>query len=327
MNFDLALEEFRRYLKQNFDSKDTQKTYFEGVKLTLEGKNLDALTQRDLDDIDIGLKERGLASNTIRVRRAAINLFCKTILKRKDLHLKIPWQKPIHKEPIPPEEIERILEVAKVKSKLDYALILVLYDEALRRSEVCNLNVDDVRPKTMELYLRDSKTGNNIIKMTSRVANAIDDYILYERRPEDPQEKAIFVSSRGTRIGEHFVRDHVKDLAVQAGITTRVHPHRFRTSCITHLFNNKINPEIIRKHARHSQLRQTYEYDRPTQTDEADVIERVFVKKDDLNNDDRIKATVDKYIKGEITKFEMQTILDVLRPKQLKNEGELRGYQ
>jgi integrase len=114
---------------------------------------------------------------------------------------------------------------------------------------------------------------------------------------------------------------------VKAGITTRTHPHRFRTTCITHLFNNKINPEIIRKHARHSKLRQTFEYDRPTQTDEADALERVFVKKEKLDDDDRIKVTIDNYIKGEITNIELQTILDVLRPKQLKSDGELRGYQ
>jgi len=327
MNFDFAIEEFRRYLKQNYEKENTRECYLKGVKLTLKDKNLDALTQRDLDDISIGLKEKGRKPNTVRIRHAAINLFCKEILKREDLHLKIPWQKKHHKDSIPPEEMERILEVAKTKSKLDYAILLTFYDEGLRQSELRKLDLDDVWNATRELYLRDSKTGDDIVTMTSKVADAIKDYALYERKPKDPKDQALFISSRGERIGEHFVRDHVKKLAVEAGITTRMYPHRFRTTCITHLFNNHINPITIQKHARHADIRQTLEYDRPTQQEMKGDIERVFVKKENLNDDERVKATVDKYTKGDITKDELLTILDALRPKQLKYEGELRGYQ
>jgi hypothetical protein len=55
-------------------------------------------------------------------------------------------------------------------------------------------------------------------------------------------------------------------------------------------------------------------------------IERVFVKKKLLDDDDRIRASVDKYHKGEITKTELITLLDVLRPKQLKPTSEFPGY-
>ncbi len=335
MNFDTAIEEFRRYLKQN-NKREYKKTtlhcYAEGVTLTLKDKDLDNLTQRDLDDISISLKEKGnkgkgCKPNTVRLRHAAINLFCKEILKRTDLHLMVPRQKTTQKFPIPPKEIERILEIAKKKSKLDYAVTLTLLDEGLRRSELCNLNLDDVQFETLEIYLNDSKTGNNIVTMTTRVAEAIKDYILYERQPKDAKDQALFISKRGTRIKEHFVRNHVKERAVEAGITTRMYPHRYRTTCITHLLNNKINPLTAQHHARHATLQQTMDYDRPTQQDMKGDIERVFVKKNNLDDEGRVRASVDKYLKGEITNTELQTILDVLRPKLLKYEGELRGYQ
>jgi len=329
MNFDTAIEEFRRYLKQNNKrdySKNTMHCYVEGVTNTLKDKDLDNLTQRDLDDISIGLKDKGQKPNTIRLRHAAINVFCREILKREDLHLQIPWQKRTIKDSIPPKEMERILEAAKTKSKLDYAVLLIFNDGALRISEVCNLNLDDVKFATLELYLRDSKTGNDIVTMTTRVADAINDYILYERQPAEKNEQALFISKRGRRIGQHFVRSHVKALAVEAGITTRVHPQRFRTTSITHLLNNKVNPISVQHHARHADLRQTMEYNRPTQQDMKGDIERVFVKKELLDNEDRIRASVDKYYKGEITKDELQTLLDVSKPKQLKPEGEFSGY-
>lgn len=329
MNFDTAIEEFRRYLKQNNKkeySKNTLHCYVEGVTLTLKDKDLDNLTQRDLDDISIKLKNDGLKANTIRLQHAAINLFCIEILKRTDLHLMVPWQKKTQKYPIPPKEMDRILEAAKKKSKLDYGIILTLLDEGLRRSELCNLNLDDIQYETLEIYLNDTKTGNNVIDMTTRVADALKDYILYERQPKDAKDKALFISKRGIRIAEHFVRSHVKARAVEAGITTRIHPHRFRTTCITELLNNKVNPLTAQKHARHATLKQTMDYDRPTQQDMKLQIERTFVKKDLLGNEDRIKASVDKYLKGEITEDTLKTLLDVVKPKQLKPEGEFSGY-
>ena len=280
-----------------------------------------------MDDISITLKEKQLKPNTIRLRHASINLFCKEILKREDLHLRVPWQKPTIKDVLIHEQTERILEIAKIKSKIDYAVLLTLNDGALRKSEVCYLNLDDVRFDTIELYLRDSKTGNNIVTMTTRVADAIKDYVLYERQPMNDNEQALFISKRGKRIGEHFVRNHVKACAAEAGITTRVYPHLFKASCITHLLNEGINPKSVQQHARHAHLSQTMQYNRPTQQQMKADIERVFVRKGNLDDEDRIRASVDKYHKGEITKDELLSLLDVLRPKQLKYEGELRGYQ
>jgi len=329
MNFDTAIEEFRRYLKQNNKReyrKNTLHCYIEGVTLTLKDKDLDNLTQRDLDDISLALKEKGCKPNTIRLRHATINLFCKEILKREDLHLMVPWQKRTQKYPIPPKEMERMLEVAKEKSKIDYAILLILLDEGLRRSELCNLNVDDVKFETREIHLNDTKTGNNVVAMTTRVADAIKDYILYERQPKDAKDQALFISKRGIRIGEHFVRSHVKERAVEAGIATRMYPHRFRTTCITYLLNNRTNPLTAMHHARHATLKQTMDYDRPTQQDMKGDIERVFVKKNNLDDEDRIRASVDKYLKGEITQHELQMLLDVVKPKQLKPEGEFSGY-
>jgi hypothetical protein len=55
-------------------------------------------------------------------------------------------------------------------------------------------------------------------------------------------------------------------------------------------------------------------------------IERIFVKKTILEDKDREKAVFDKYIKGEITVQEAITLLDVMRPKQLKPRTEFTGY-
>jgi hypothetical protein len=55
-------------------------------------------------------------------------------------------------------------------------------------------------------------------------------------------------------------------------------------------------------------------------------IERIFVKKAILEDKDREKIIFEKYVKGEITIQEAITLLDVIRPKQLKPSSKFPGY-
>jgi site-specific recombinase XerD len=324
-SFDHAIDEYQRYLWQNGYKKNSIKNYLKTIRQTLKNTDLETITQRTLDDISIELR-KCYQPNGNRIRHAAINLFCKVVLKRNDLHLKIPRSKHRNRDVLTNQEVEKILEAASEESRAVYGVIQTIYDCALRINEVCNLNLEDIDFQSMEISLRDTKTGDNIVTMTTRVAEAINDYLVYERCPADKKEKALFISEHGLRIGEHFVRSHLKRCAVEAGIHKRVYTHMLRASCITHLLNNGINPLIVQRHARHNSFRTTMIYNRPTQQQMKDDIERIFVKKSVLEDKDREKAVFDKYLKGEITVQEAMTLLEVMRPKQLKPTSEFPGY-
>lgn len=55
-------------------------------------------------------------------------------------------------------------------------------------------------------------------------------------------------------------------------------------------------------------------------------IERIFVIKPELNDDNRIKAVFERYLKGEITTNELHNLLMVMKPKQLKTDSEFNRY-
>ena len=325
MNFDHTINEFRRYLWQNGYSKNTIESYTESIEKTIIDKDLEALSQKDLDDIAIELREKYEPGGN-RMRHAAINLFCKTILKRQDLHLKIPRSKTKNKDILTNEQMEKILNASKTKGRTVYAMLQILYDCALRKSEICHLNIEDVNFDMLEIFLKNTKTGDAIVTITSRVASAIQDYLLYDRRPRTPGEKALIVNKYGKRIGEHFVRNHLKECAIEAGITKNVYPHMIRASCITHLLNKGINPLTVQQHARHSDFRTTMIYNRPTQQQMKADIERVFVVKSDLTDEDRARTLFDKYLRGELSLNEMNALLEVTQPKQLKPKIGFTGY-
>ncbi len=325
MNFGHAITKFERYLWQNEYSRNTKKIYLKTIRQTLKHKDLDQLNQEQLDSISIDLIKK-YETNGNRTRFAALNLFCKAILKREDLHLKIPRSKEKNKDVLTEKEIDKLIKAAKQEGRADYLVILLLYDEALRKGETLKLNMDDIDHESMEIKLRDTKSGDKIVTMTSRVSEAIKNYILYERKPKSSEQNALLVNKFGDRIGEHFVRNLVKKCAIKAGINKRVYPHMLRASSITYMLNKQINPKTVQNHARHKHLSQTMIYNRPTQQQMRRDIERIFVTKPKLTNQDRAKAAFDKFLNGEITQQELDSLLELLRPKQLKHQSELSGY-
>jgi len=278
------LERYYQYLRQNSYSKNTIESYCETIEQTLSHKNVEALSQEDLDRIRLKLVEK-YQHNGNRMRFAAINLFCKKILKRDDLYLSIPRSKIKNKDMLTNDQIEKIVEVATTKSKEIYAMIQTLYDCALRKQEVCDLNLEDVNFETLELSLRNTKTGDQIVSMTSRVAEAIRSYMEGERETIGEDEHALFLNRYKKRIGEHFVRIHLKACAADAGINGRVYVHMLRASCITHLLNKGVNPLTVQRHARHKDFRTTMIYNRPTMQQMKADIERVFVGQPAVTHD------------------------------------------
>ena len=162
-------------------------------------------------------------------------------------------------------------------------------------------------------------------KLTSRLSQAIRDYILHERKPSNKDEKALFLNNYGHSISEHFARRNLKKCAVGSGITRRVYPHILRATCIIHLLNGGVNPLTVQQHARHNCFKTTMIYNRPTQQQMKNDIERIFVKQDNITYEDRSRAMFDKYLKGEITINELRQFLEFTRPKQLNPKSELTG--
>jgi integrase/recombinase XerD len=273
---DKLLERFNRYLRENNHSKSTIYMYTKTVELMFSLKNPLTLTEDDLHDVKLFLVEK-YVQNGNRARFAAINAFCKHVLKREDLHLKIPGPVIKNKDVFTNEQIDAILAVAKTKNKLAFAILQTLYHCGLRKMELCNLNLSNLNFEAMELTLSDTKTGNAVVSMTNAVGQALQDYILNERRPRFDNEQAVFLSKKGERIGEWVVRGYLKECGREAGVKTpRMYPHMLRASCITHLLNKGVNPLTVQLHARHKNFMTTMRYNRPTQQQMKKDIEKSF---------------------------------------------------
>jgi len=88
-NLTYALNKFQLYLQREGRSKNTIDAYIRSIREAFYKIKITTLSQRKLEKIALRLMKK-YEINSNRLQFAAINIFCKQILRRGDLKLKIP---------------------------------------------------------------------------------------------------------------------------------------------------------------------------------------------------------------------------------------------
>jgi integrase/recombinase XerC len=170
---------------------------------------------------------------------------------------------------VDPETFKRVLggiDRETLKGIRDYALLLLLWSNALRRSEVSKANISDFDPMTKTLRIFGKGRGNNAetVSLGSGTVTAITVWL--EARGETNPDKALFVSVnpgyRDGRLCTQSIYDIVSDRCQSAGITKVMSPHRIRHSSITAALE-ATNGDVrrVQKLSRHSSLNTLLIYD------------------------------------------------------------------
>jgi integrase/recombinase XerC len=75
-----------------------------------------------------------------------------------------------------------------------------------------------------------------------------------------PDEPALFVSNRGTRLTQSQVRSRLRALALAAGLPTHVHPHMLRHSYASHLLQSSGDLRAVQELLGHASITTTQVY-------------------------------------------------------------------
>jgi integrase/recombinase XerC len=125
----------------------------------------------------------------------------------------------------------------------DYAMLRLLWDNALRREEVVSLDLVDYRRQDGRLMiLGKGRVDREPIDLNDGVREAIEDWLGFRSglyfQPKSGVEKdsALFLSCNGRRLRGSDVFQILKGYADPAGV--RISPHRVRHSAITAYLNS-----------------------------------------------------------------------------------------
>ncbi|HEY5701769.1 MAG TPA: tyrosine recombinase XerC [Gammaproteobacteria bacterium] len=142
----------------------------------------------------------------------------------------------------------------------DRAMLELVYSSGLRLSELVGLEVGDV--DLHEGLVRVVGKGNKqrILPVGRYAREAIERWLAV--RPEFAGEKmnALFVSSRGTRLGQRAVQSRFSKWARLQGLDTHVHPHMLRHSFASHMLESSGDLRAVQELLGHADISTTQVY-------------------------------------------------------------------
>ncbi|MGL6342428.1 MAG: tyrosine-type recombinase/integrase [Waterburya sp.] len=233
------------------------------------------------------LFEKGLAESTVNRRLAAIKTLCSMGRKLGICGFTLEdikgekVQQYRDTSGITPEEYRRVLDIcdrSKIYGIRDYALLKLLWDNALRRNEVSLLNYGDFEPLARELKIlgKGKGTQTEIIGLSTSTTNALLDWT--EAYKHKKQKAPLFVAldfqHKGHRITGDGIYKLVRRYSLEAGITKRMSPHRVRHSSITAALDaTDGNVRKVQKLSRHRQIDTLMIYDDNRAKDQVELSE------------------------------------------------------
>ena len=143
----------------------------------------------------------------------------------------------------------------------DRAILELLYSSGLRLSEIERSNVCDIdlADKTMTILGKGGKT--RIVPVGRHAITAIKSWL--QRRQalvSNIEEKALFVSRFGNRLGARAIQKRVEYWAKRQGLDRSVHPHMLRHSFASHLLESSSDLRAVQELLGHSDISTTQVY-------------------------------------------------------------------
>ncbi|HEY8098566.1 MAG TPA: tyrosine recombinase XerC [Methylobacter sp.] len=255
-------------------SEHTVKSYQRDIKHLSRYCTDKAITQwADLKHTDIrahiaGRHRKNLSSKSLQRELSAIRSFYNYLLKKglaevnPAQHIQAPKQGRKLPKTLDVDQLSGLLE-AGASSLLeirDLAMFELFYSSGLRLSELSALDLSDLDLSDSTLTVRKGKGGKSrVLPVGSKAVVAIENWLL-QRTVKNAAEPALFVSSRGTRLGQRSIELRLERWCIKKGIAEHIHPHMLRHSFASHLLESSQDLRAVQELLGHSNISTTQIY-------------------------------------------------------------------
>jgi len=227
------------------------------------------LKQTDIRSYMASRHRQGLSSTSLQRELSAIRSFFNFLLKNQ-LTDNNPGQ--YIKAPKKTRKLPKTLDVDQIKSLLeaginstieirDLAMFELFYSSGIRLSELAQLNLTDIDLTDKSLMVRSGKGGKSrMLPIGSKAVAAINTWLEHRIKSVTSTETALFISTRGTRLGQRSIELRLKQWCKKKGIAEHIHPHMLRHSFATHLLESSQDLRAVQELLGHSNISTTQIY-------------------------------------------------------------------
>lgn len=212
-------------------------------------------------------RKSGLSAKSIGLRLVALRQFLQFLLKNKQiavnpaLGIRAPKAGKHLPKNVDVAQLEQLLDIHDNSplATRDLAIMELFYSSGLRLSELQQLSLGDVDFSAREVRVLGKGNKERIVPVGAKALDALQNW-LGLRQSWQPQEDALFINQKGTRLSARTIQLSLKKWGQKQALNTPLHPHKLRHSFATHLLENSGDLRAVQALLGHSNLSTTQIY-------------------------------------------------------------------
>ena len=235
-------EQTHNFYKQHFDQ-------WIKFKPAIADKHMDALTVDDVQSFLLSKNQYPYAKHgAYRSIRALCYFAFRREITPKNIITQIRTPKlPQREKPIITiEQFRRLIHTCgnSFLGLRDKAIMMVLYDCGLRRSELLQMTFENIDLKTKRIQIIGKGNKQRTVGFSEKTLDALLEY--FKAHPKKVNTDSVWLTEEKHKLREDGLREILYKRGKMAGIGT-VNPHRFRHSCATNLLQSGMGIDSVRR--------------------------------------------------------------------------------
>lgn len=237
------------------------------ISATEGTEDLKKVDKKIIRNFIVSLSEKKIQKRSINRKLSSLRSFYLYLLKIGEIQvspletipsLKFYAEKQI---PISEEEMENLGEILESESgnSLEKLIIETLYQTGMRKSELCNILLEQVDFSKSEIFVKGKGNKQRVVPISENLLKQMREYMVI-RKPNEDSGIYFFVRENGKKLSEKFVYSVVNRYLSLITLKKKKSPHILRHSFATHVLNNGAEISKVKKILGHSSLASTQVY-------------------------------------------------------------------
>jgi len=234
-----------------------------------------AVSDSDVRAFAAAERSRGLAPQSVARRLSSVRSFFNELLRYEALEMNPAKDV---RAPKAPRTLPKTLDLDEVTQLLDrlpttngdtkegallardLAIVELLYACGLRVSELVGVDVGDIDAAAASVVVVGKGGKSRAVPVAGKAIEAIDRWLRHRAQMAKADERALFVSRCGTRLGTRSIQGRLQRLARQCGLSRKVHPHMLRHAFASHLLQSSGDLRAVQELLGHADIATTQVY-------------------------------------------------------------------
>ena len=230
-------------------------------------EDLKKVDKKIIRNFIVSLSEKKIQKRSINRKLSSLRSFYLYLLKIGEIQVSpletIPSLKfyAENRIPISEEEMVDLGEILEKESgnSLEKLIIETLYQTGMRKSELCNILLEQVDFSKSEIFVKGKGNKQRVVPISENLLKQMREYMVI-RKPNEDSGIYFFVRENGKKLSEKFVYSVVNRYLSLITLKKKKSPHILRHSFATHVLNNGAEISKVKKILGHSSLASTQVY-------------------------------------------------------------------